>query len=359
MSLRYTGSPCGVLAERLVVEVDVHRPGDRVGDAQRRRGQVVHLHVRVDAALEVAVARQHRDDRQVLGADDLGDLLRQRPAVADAGRAAVADEVEAELVQVLGQPGAVQVLGDDLRARGQRGLDPRLDRQPLLDGVAGQESRRPSITDGFDVLVQLVMAAITTWPWSSSVSVPSASVTGVRGRRGGRRPACRRCRRAARGPRRWERAVETGSDAGKVSAIRSSSSSSSGRRPSSAIRNASLGLGQRDPVLRALGAGDARDHLGQVELDLVGVRRLLGVLVVPEPLLLGVGLDERDQLLRPAGELQVAQRLGVDREDRARRAELRRHVADRRPVGERQPRPARRRRTRRTCRRRRARAASR
>ena len=36
----------------------------------------------------------------------------------------------------------------------------------------------PSITDGFDVFVQEVIAAITTWPWSSSVSVPSASVTG-------------------------------------------------------------------------------------------------------------------------------------------------------------------------------------
>src|ERR1039458_6628751 len=35
----------------------------------------------------------------------------------------------------------------------------------------------PTITDGFEVLVQLVIAAITTWPWSSSVSVPSASVT--------------------------------------------------------------------------------------------------------------------------------------------------------------------------------------
>ena len=38
----------------------------------------------------------------------------------------------------------------------------------------------PSITDGLEVLVQLVIAAMTTWPWSSSVSVPSASVTGVR-----------------------------------------------------------------------------------------------------------------------------------------------------------------------------------
>ena len=37
----------------------------------------------------------------------------------------------------------------------------------------------PTITDGFEVFVQLVIAAITTWPWSSSVSVPSASVTGA------------------------------------------------------------------------------------------------------------------------------------------------------------------------------------
>src|SRR5688500_16665196 len=35
----------------------------------------------------------------------------------------------------------------------------------------------PSITDGFDVFVQLVIAAITTEPWSSSNSVPSSRVT--------------------------------------------------------------------------------------------------------------------------------------------------------------------------------------
>src|SRR5436190_6096725 len=43
-------------------------------------------------------------------------------------------------------------------------------------------ARRPaaSITDGLDVLVQLVMAAITTWPWSRSKVVPSARRTGTR-----------------------------------------------------------------------------------------------------------------------------------------------------------------------------------
>src|SRR4051794_10814473 len=38
-------------------------------------------------------------------------------------------------------------------------------------------SAAPTITDGFDVLVHDVIAAMTTAPWSSSNSVPSPSVT--------------------------------------------------------------------------------------------------------------------------------------------------------------------------------------
>lgn len=51
-------------------------------------------------------------------------------------------------------------------------------------------------------------------------------------------------------------------------------------------------------------------------------------------LLLGVRLDERDLLLGTAGELEVVQRLVVDREDRGGGAELGRHVADGGAVGE-------------------------
>ncbi len=95
-----------VLPERIADDVDVHRAGERVGDAQRRRGEVVHLHVGVDAPLEVAVAREHRHDREVGLVDRLGDLVGQRAGVADAGGAAVADEVEAELLERLGEAGA-------------------------------------------------------------------------------------------------------------------------------------------------------------------------------------------------------------------------------------------------------------
>src|SRR6476646_3841617 len=61
-------------------------------------------------------------------------------------------------------------------------------------------SAAPTITDGLDVFVQDVIAAITTEPWSIVTSVPSSSVTVV-GEDG-----------------RSSAAAATGSDAGNVPA---------------------------------------------------------------------------------------------------------------------------------------------
>ena len=232
-------------------------PGQRVGDHERRRREVVHLHVGVDAALEVAVARQHGDDREVLVVDDLGDLVRQRPGVADAGRAAVADEVEAERLERLDEPGALVVLGDDLRARRQRRLDPRLARQALLDRVAGEQAGARSSRDGFEVFVHDVIAAITTWPWSSVVSVPSVERDRDRrllerhgdllGRRAAPPARCARRRRgrrstAGRTPGRTRRSPRRGRPA------------ATGRPSRSAAPNASRASVSDDAVLRALRA---------------------------------------------------------------------------------------------------------
>ena len=155
-----------VLAEGVDLEVEVHRPRQGVGDDERRAREVVHLHVGVDAALEVAVAREHRGHREVVLVDRGRDLVDQRTRVADAGRAAIADGVEAEGFEVVGETGLRVVVGDDLRSGRQRGLDPRLRLQPLEVRVA-REQPAASITLGFDVLVHDVMAAIATAPWSS------------------------------------------------------------------------------------------------------------------------------------------------------------------------------------------------
>ena len=92
------------LVDRVGGNIDVERSGQRVGHHQRRRGEVVRAHIRVDAALEVAVARQHGEGDQVIFVDGLGDRLVQRAGVADTGRAAIADEVEAHRVEIFLQP---------------------------------------------------------------------------------------------------------------------------------------------------------------------------------------------------------------------------------------------------------------
>ena len=138
----------GALAERLGGEVDVHAAGERVGDHQRRRGEVVHLHLGVDPALEVPVARQHRRDRQVPLLDRRRDLLRQRAGVPDAGRAAVADEVEAERSSGASRPEALVVVGHDLRTRREAGLHPRLRAQSAARRRCGRAGRRPPSRPG-------------------------------------------------------------------------------------------------------------------------------------------------------------------------------------------------------------------
>ena len=94
--------------------------------------------------------------------------------------------------------------------------------------------------------------------------------------------------------------------------------------------------GERHAVLRPARPGEARLDGREVELDRLRVLRLHRGLV-PELLLLAVRLDELDLLGASAGELEVAERLVVDREEPAGRAVLGRHVPDRRAVGEREP----------------------
>ncbi|MNF74443.1 hypothetical protein D3C84_564740 [compost metagenome] len=143
-------------AQWLAGQVDARGAGQGEGHHQRRRGQPVGLDLRMHAslevavagldlrmhtALEVAVAGQHRADDQIVGAHAVGDGRRQRAGVADAGGAAVADQVEAELVEVGRQAGLGQVVGDHLGAWRQRRLDPGLAAQTELHRLPGQQPR--------------------------------------------------------------------------------------------------------------------------------------------------------------------------------------------------------------------------
>src|SRR5918996_5529474 len=94
----------------------------------------------MDARFEVAVAGEDRSDDELAVVDRLRDRLRQRAGVSDAGRAAVADGVEAELLEVWSQACAVVVLRHDLRAWREARLHPRLPREAALDGLLREEA---------------------------------------------------------------------------------------------------------------------------------------------------------------------------------------------------------------------------
>ena len=192
--------------------------------------------------------------------------------------------------------------------------------------------------------MQEVIAAITTWPWSSSVSraVGERDLRADRYAVGHLHPAGAGARVLALVLVRRLGLLRGGRVGGREGLLeRLVALVGFGDEPVERHPERRLRLGQRHAVLRALRARQRRHDVAEVELQRLRVGRLLRAGVVPQPLLARVRLDQLDPLLRAAGELEVAQRLGVDREHRARRAELRAHVADRRAVGERQVRHAR------------------
>ena len=136
-------------AERRAHQIDIHVAGERIGDNERRGSEVVRAHVRVHAALEVAVARKHRGRDDVVLVDRLGELFRQRPGVADAAGAAEADQIEADAVEILLQTGLVEILGDDLASPARARSSPRASAsvrapQPSSQATPPQPSRSGS-----------------------------------------------------------------------------------------------------------------------------------------------------------------------------------------------------------------------
>ena len=93
------------------------------------------------------------------------------------------------------------------------------------------------------------------------------------------------------------------------------------------------GVTQFDAVLWAAGTCDGGHYLSQVQFeDLAVIRRV--VRVVPHALFLGIGLDQVDLVLRPAGQPHVVQRLLIDGEDRTGSTVFGAHVAQGRAVGQ-------------------------
>ena len=297
-------------AQRVAGQVQAYAAGQGIGHHQWRRGQPVGLDQRMHTAFEVAVTRQHRSHREVGAADGFFDRFIQRAGVADAGCAAIADQVEPQLVQIGGEPGGLEVVGDHLGARRQRTLDPGFALQAFLQGLfrhqpgghhhtgvrgVGTRGDRGNHHGAIAQGVGLALMAVVDLPGLVGVAHRHAAATfafqaaDLFGQRFGLQ---------------FDEVVEGLAD-----------------------------LAQGYPVLRPLGPGQAGLDLLHVQRQAVAEQWLLARLP-PQALGFAVLLDQLHRRLGAAGQAQVVQGHLVDGEEAAGGTVFRGHVGDGCPVGQ-------------------------
>ena len=125
--------------QHILLDIETDGAGNGVGHHQRRRSEEGLLGIRVDTAVEVAVARQYCGGVQIAVDDFLLDLRIQRARHAVARSTGISDDAKAKCFQITEQAGFFQIQRHCFRARCQRGFDPRLACQTQLVGVARQQ----------------------------------------------------------------------------------------------------------------------------------------------------------------------------------------------------------------------------
>ncbi len=96
-----------------------------------------------------------------------------------------------------------------------------------------------------------------------------------------------------------------------------------------------FGTGQRDKILRTFWARNRGHNAAHIQAQGVGVNRRIPR-VAPEPVFLGIGLNQRNTGLIPAGGAQIAQGFAINGKKAASGAIFRGHIGDGGPVGQRQ-----------------------
>src|SRR5207245_1962181 len=98
------------LPDGLFGEIDIDAARKRERDDQRRTHQEIRLHTLMHSRFEVAIAAEHACADEVVLADRFFNARIEWSRVADARRAAVADQVEAEFVQITLKPGLLEII---------------------------------------------------------------------------------------------------------------------------------------------------------------------------------------------------------------------------------------------------------
>ena len=233
--------------------------------------------------------------------------------------------MESQLLEIRRQSGLRQIIGDDFRSRGERRLDPGRNRQSLLDCFLRQKpcadehgrirsvragsnrsNHNAAVTERGLHIRRNVFVHVGIFHADrsriASFRLPSSGVTGRRSR-GQRRCLGRGLRLEQRGQGLEERFSR---------------------------------LRQHHAILRPLRPRQTGFHGREIEREQLRVLRLWSLLVMEEPLLARVGLNQRNLLLASAGEPQIAQRLLINRKNPASCPILRRHIRNRSPIRQRQ-----------------------
>ena len=103
----------GAGADWLGGDVDADRPGKCVCDDQRRGHQEIGFDVCVNARFKVTVSRENGNSDDLVVDDGLLNRRVQWSGVPNTGCTAVADSLEAELIEVGLQTSVLEVSGDN------------------------------------------------------------------------------------------------------------------------------------------------------------------------------------------------------------------------------------------------------
>ena len=254
------------------------------------------------AGLEVAVPGEHGGGDDVLAFDDIFNASVERAGVADASGAAVADGLEAELVELDLEAGLGEVIGHDAAAWAEAGFDGRLHGEALRVRFLGEE------TGGEH----------------------DARIGGVRAARDGGDE------HGAVGDGVFRVGFAVHDDFGGLEGLRFAETTGLHVRAEE-VAEFALQSGHLDAILRTLRTGHAGHDAAEVDLHLGGEfdATLLGG-DAPHALRFVVSLDGLAKLLAAAGAAQVGDGFFVHAEEAHRRAILRCHVRDGRTIGDRQ-----------------------
>ncbi len=339
-------APAAPLAHRLGHQVPQHRAGDGIGHHQGRAREEIGLDVGMDARLKIAVAREHGGADEIAARDRIVDLGREVTRVADAGRAAVARHGEAQLLEIGQQAGFAQVLRDDARSGGQRGLDVRLDLQACLHRLLRQQARREqharvggvgAARDGRDQHVAVADRRVGPLGRQADGGV------GVLDREPGlvvlhfheeTRPAggC-----VLLGGYVLAHVLLAAVDVvARVQQLRRPVEAALRGRPGEQRGELLLHLAQLDAILRPLRAGQAGSDVAQVQAHHLRIIDLAGLRHAEQALGAEIRLESLDLGLGAARALEVVDGLLVHREEAHGGTVLGCHVADGRPVRQRQ-----------------------